>query len=164
MIATIFNKIKKIRSRKNRKTYLPFGICLTSIFKRFKVPFYGEHVDKGFYGHKMGVSYFKKMAIKIENQGWIWKKFKTVDGVIGESGEENKKIEEIKELDEMGKFAGVEKLPVLGEKEEFDDVVILSEETRVGGSVCLCVLFHLIVFSCQVTKVHNLILFFLGSK
>ena len=76
------------------------------------------------------------MAIKIENQGWIWKKFKTVDGVIGESGEENEKIEAVKELDEMGKAAAIQKLPVVGEKEKIDDVVILSQQTRVGGSVC----------------------------
>ena len=76
------------------------------------------------------------MAIKTKNQGWMQKKFKTVDTVIGESGEENKKIEKLKELDEMGKFVEVEKLPVLREKQEFDDVVILSEETKVRGSVC----------------------------
>ena len=54
MIATMFNKIRKIRSRDNKKTHLPFGIFLTRIFRHFNVPFYGEHVDKGFYSHKMG--------------------------------------------------------------------------------------------------------------
>ncbi|XP_071939593.1 uncharacterized protein [Coffea arabica] len=135
MIATIFNKIKKIRNRENKKTHLPFGIFLTRIFRRFNVPFYGEHIDKGFYGHKMGVSYFKKLAVKTENQGWVWKKFKPVDVVIGETRAQNKKIEAVNELDEMGKCAAAEKLPVRGDKEELDDVVILSQQTRVGGSV-----------------------------
>ena len=87
MIATMFNKIRKIRSRDNKKIYLPFDIFLTRIFRRFNVPFYGEHVDKRFYSYKMGVSYFKKMAVKTERQGWMWKKFKPADTVIGKTGE-----------------------------------------------------------------------------
>ena len=85
----------------------------------------------------MGVSYLKEIAIKTENQGWMLKKFKTVDDMaIGVSGEQNKKIEPIKELDQVQQLVGVEKLSILEEKEEFDDVVILLEEIRVATSVC----------------------------
>ena len=76
------------------------------------------------------------MAVKTERQGWMWKKFKPADAVIGETGEQNKKIEAVNELVEMEKCAGVEKVPVFGENKDVEDVVILSQHTRLGGSVC----------------------------
>lgn len=106
IIATMLNKIRKIKSRKNEKTHLPFGILLTRIFRRFNVPFYADHINKGFYGQRMGVSYFKKLAFKTENGSWMWKKFSTTAVVIGQSGDENKNVQKTKELNKGGSVLG----------------------------------------------------------
>ena len=147
IIATMLNRIRKIKSRENKRTHLPFGMLLTRLFRRFNVPFLADHVDKGFYAQKMGVSYFKKLAFKAEDGGWMWKKSYTSDAVIGQTGDANRKVEEIKEMDKGGKCAGVEVRPVVGEKAHLEDVVILSEQTRKGASVCDNVILLLFVSS-----------------
>ena len=136
MIATIFNKIRKIRSRDNKKTHLPFGIFLTSIFRRFNVPIYTGHIDKGFHSHNIGVSYFKKMAVKSESQGWMWKKFKPADAVLGDTAEQDKITEAANQLVDMGECAAVDKPPFLGQTDDVEDVVIVSQQTRAGATVC----------------------------
>ena len=136
MISRKYKKIRKNKSRGKKKNQLPISIFQNKIFKCFKGTFYGNHVDKDFYSHSMGVSYFKKMAVKTERQGWMWKKFKIVDAGIGQIGEQNQKIEAVNKLAKMGECSGVEKLSVFGENEDIEDVVILSEHTRLGGSVC----------------------------
>ena len=102
IIATMFNMIRKIKSRENKKSHLPFGVLLTKIFRWFSAPFYADHIDKGFYSQKIEVSYFKKLAFKTEDGNWMCKKSSTAPAAIGQSGDENKKVQETKVLDKRG--------------------------------------------------------------